>query len=306
MLLDFVADTGNSGGTTLASSTAPLTVAQSAKAYDLKATKLFNANTARRTAAGLLVEGASSNGVHNSQDLTQSNWTNDTGATINPTGATAPDGTQTQNRINFVNGYQYFDRIRSNDGAYGTTNIQAWSFFFDTTSTGRYVHFKVIVNTASYSALFDLQNRAYLGAGYYDGTTQGKAPISGFVVPAGNGLYRAVFFVSETSGGGGGSPLIYFSQSAIRADQQWNGGEYVGLWGIQCEDGTAVSSYIPTLASPVSRPADNVTLTLPSGTGHVDLTYDNNTTATITASAGSFTIPANPANTNLTKLRAYA
>lgn len=98
---DYVADTHKTAGTQDGNSTSLLTVTRSSTGYDNLFTTLFAANTARRTAAGLLSEPAYSfNSRPSLPDNTSTRWTKGTNATITESGgATGPEGTIVSSRV---------------------------------------------------------------------------------------------------------------------------------------------------------------------------------------------------------------
>ena len=62
-------------------------------------------------------------------------------------------------------------------------------------------------------------------------------------------------------------------------------------WGYSLEVGTSVTSYIPTVASAVTRNKDVITVIPPTGTIKITTLFEDNTTQTLTTIPTTFTIP---------------
>jgi hypothetical protein len=52
-----------------------------------------------------------------------------------------------------------------------------------------------------------------------------------------------------------------------------------------------MTSYIPTTTVAVTRAPDSAVFTIPSGVAQLTYTFDDNSTQSVTVSAGSYTIP---------------
>jgi hypothetical protein len=92
------------------------------------------------------------------------------------------------------------------------------------------------------------------------GTTNGT--VSGFsAVNAGNGWYRIVVSASSATGGSGASIRINAGSADNTASYTGNGTASFYLYGAQVEVGAFGTSYIPTVASTVTRAADLAVMT---------------------------------------------
>lgn len=79
-------------------------------------------------------------------------------------------------------------------------------------------------------------------------------------------------------------------------------GVVMNLFGCQLETGAVATSYIVTGGTSVTRATDSAVVTMPSGTGHATFTFDDNSTQTVSASAGSYTFPTNLTRPNIKKM----
>jgi len=92
------------------------------------------------------------------------------------------------------------------------------------------------------------------------GTTNGT--VLGFsAVNAGNGWYRIVVSASSATGGSGASIRINAGSADNTPSFTGNGTASFYLYGAQVEVGAFGTSYIPTVASTVTRTADNAAIT---------------------------------------------
>lgn len=66
-----------------------------------------------------------------------------------------------------------------------------------------------------------------------------------------------------------------------------------GIFGLQVELGSVVTSYIPTTTTQVTRAADNAAFTIPSTVSQLTYTFDDNSTQLVSVSPGAYSIPTN-------------
>lgn len=107
----------------------------------------------------------------------------------------------------------------------------------------------------------------------------------------GNGWYRCS--IAES-----GSPSSIFTVMVCDADGNetfaGNGTSGVYVWGCQNENGTTLTSYIPTAGSTVTRLADAASVTVPSGTLKITETFGDDTTNVITSIPATYTATVKP------------
>lgn len=195
---------------------------------------------------GILMEGQRTNLIRYSQDLnvTGGIWSPNASGTLTPNVATAPDGTQSADRL--------------------TCNTNTYSGWYQTYATGRVVnsiyakyentrYLSVVDPTgAANGASFDLINGtvAYV-----------RSNILAYIENAGNGWYRCVWW--ENSNGSAFSLIQVWLDSTPGGNGGVSGSCL--LWGAQAEpmenlsNRTYASSYIRTFNTSVTRLTDSVT-----------------------------------------------
>ena len=225
---------------------------------------------------GLLIEEARTNSVLYSEDFTNAAWTKSgflafgSGSTANATAS--PDGTINADLLTptAVSGthrvYNIANTVTATSvsfSAYVKSNGYAKVAFRESASSGA-------------GAAFDLSNATVIGAFNAGGSTVSNMAITN----AGNGWFRVsctITFGSSTTQGFG---LHILSPSYTSGDfmAAWtpNGTSGTFVWGTQLEAGSFATSYIPTVASTVTRNADSALMT------------GANFTSWYSASAGTF------------------
>jgi hypothetical protein len=82
---------------------------------------------------------------------------------------------------------------------------------------------------------------------------------TGTIEPYANGFYRCSMTFNSASGAT--APVLRFVNNAQGVTGGWSGTNYLYAWGAQLEAGAFATSYIPTVASQVTRSADVATMT---------------------------------------------
>jgi len=215
----------------------------------------FDYDPTTLTPRGLLIEGAATNLFFYSNPIATTNGYWGSGGYTLGTGATSPDGTNTSTRFT----------VNSNSGA--TCSMQQ-SVTMNATSCTFSIWFKNGTLTGSSNVALTsvaVRNattatillRFYFNATNPSSITYVTGSTGASVVAYANGWYR--ISATVTSGVTSGNSITgYFGGLGSGINGELN--NYADWWGPQMEQGTAASSFIPTVASQVQRAADSCVL----------------------------------------------
>jgi len=198
----------------------------------------FDCNPTTGESLGLLIEEARTNLQTYSAGVGGTGW-NLSNATANLTATIAPDGTQTASLIteSTATGSHGFSKIIV------VANATAYTISY---------YVKQFGNTTRNLALYDINtsSAAYINI---SNMTQISGSFTVSFASVGNGWTRISYTGTSTSTSGG--TYIYLTQGTTTS---YAGDGYSGfyVWGAQLEAGAFLTSYIPTVASPVTRVAD--------------------------------------------------
>lgn len=197
-------------------------------------------NPITRQFNGVLIEPAATNLLVGSEEFENASWIKNESSIINNS-TISPSGVQ--NADSFIENtatalHQCIFTTSAASGTYTATiyakpNGRNWLFFN-------------IAAAANYGVWFDIQNGVV-------GTIQSNIT-SASITNAGNGWYRCII----TANTGAISPRISLTLSTGNNNISYlgNGTSGIFIWGAQLELGANATSYIPTVASTVTRNAD--------------------------------------------------
>jgi hypothetical protein len=200
-------------------------------------------NPTTGAALGVLVEEARTNLLTYSEQFDNAAWTL-AFATVTANAITAPDGTTTADKL--VEDATAASVHRASQNPTVTAVPNAFTIYAKAAERS-WVQLRDA--SATVGVWFDLTNGVV-------GTA--NAGITGSIQSVGNGWYRCTAIRTPSAG------AITFAVSIANADASnaYNGvaGNGIYIWGAQLEAGAFATSYIPTVASQVTRAADQISI----------------------------------------------
>ena len=197
---------------------------------------------------GLLIEEQRTNLLVRSEEFADASWIKDR-TTVTANSAVAPNGATTADTLRADAGTAITPYI-TQGGVTGTAGIPYTMSMYLKEGTHRFVQIRANAGGVWF-ANFDVS----LGV---VGTFSGCTPS---IVAVGNGWYRCVL-TGTPAGTAPTSALILVPSASSANFPAWNpaGTETVFIWGAQLEAGAFATSYIPTVASQVTRAADSASM----------------------------------------------
>jgi len=225
--------------------TQPITLYQPALQTAASGVARFDHNPVTQESLGLLIEEQRTNLKPYSEQFDNASWRGyiNTNTTVTPNQAIAPDGTLTADLIQPTVAGSAATQI-SSDVGFSASTTYTFSCFYKLLPT-------------STNGVFTIY--AYRTAGIFTVTVDLSAGTvtailgSATIQDCGNGVYRVSATGTTGSSVAGVSQLAWFSDSS--------GDTSVFVWGAQLEAGAFPTSYIPTVASQVTRSADSASMT---------------------------------------------
>jgi hypothetical protein len=215
-------------------------------------TARFDFNPVSLACKGMLIEEARTNLLKSSAGLsTGANWATANRITVTANSGTAPDGTNSAFKLTEV-AVTGTHRLEQGVGAWTPATTYTISCYFKQGAGDPFA----ILFTNSCFAWFNITN------GTVGVTTQSGSAvaINSTITDAGDGWYRCTFTAIS---GAETSLFAYVAMSNADGVLSYAGDatRFLYAWGAQLEIANAVSSYIPTTTTAVTRNADVATIT---------------------------------------------
>lgn len=205
----------------------------------------FDHNPTTDESLGLLIEEQRTNLQIRSQEFDNAEWSPPAGF-VSPNIAVAPDGTQTADKLVALTSVS--GQFVGGSGISTATTAHTFTAYL---KAGEYSWSILYVTGANVGVYFNLSNGTI-------GSTFVGAPTSSSITSVGNGWYRCSITFTATATTG---CRIYVRTSDGQGSFAGNGFNGIYAWGAQLEAGAFATSYIPTVASTVTRNADAASMT---------------------------------------------
>jgi len=202
----------------------------------------FDYDPATLAPKGILIEEQRTNTFTYSEDFTNAIWAKG-GVTVSADAAASPDGTVDADKIVEDTSTGNHNVFNAGGGAAGVYTMSAFA-----KPAGRNWF---IVRIEGVDAWFNLANGTIGSVG---------AGLTAAITPAANGYYRCA--ITKTLAGATACTYRLSTGDGI-SSYTGDGVSGVFLWGAQLEAGAFATSYIPTVASQVTRAADQCTIVAP-------------------------------------------
>lgn len=218
----------------------------------------FDHNPTTGESLGLLIEEARTNSLTYSAQFDNAAWVK-SGNTITSNTIIAPDGTLTGDKVVPASSQTYNQNYQNKTLSTGTNYAISC---YAKKGEYSYLNLGFVYSTGNYAgAQFDLNAGSVL---YTRAAASGYSVVSTSITPVGNGWYFCT--VVATTG------LADSYINVVASNSTWtsgspdvaiagNGFSGIYIWGAQLEAGSFATSYIPTVASTVTRNADAASMT---------------------------------------------
>jgi hypothetical protein len=245
----------------------------------------FEHNPVTGESLGLEIEEQRTNLLLQSEAFDTANWvvsasslTVSANATLAPSGATTADKIIPASGVSVNGTSTYFYQLVSKAASATTYTVTCYA------KADEYNRFRVLVNDNATSVNFTVVTWSLVDGSVIEAATASgtfTAASAGTAVDVGNGWYRcALTFTSSTETT---LRVRLHARNSVAVDGDGVSGIYI--WGAQLEAGAFVTSYIPTVASQVTRAADSASMT---GTNFSS--WYNQTEGTLYVESASFGI----------------
>jgi hypothetical protein len=243
----------------------------------------FDYDPVTLAAKGLLIEEQRTNLLTYSEQFDNASWIK-INSTVTANAATSPDGTANAEKLveNTANAQHFVLQIPS------ATASTAYTFTVYLKAAERTRAALIDSGGSSATGVFDLSSGAVVS------TSNCTASVSS----SGNGWYRCSITFTSAVGQTGVNARVFLVNTGTNTTYTGDGTSGIFVYGAQLEAGAFATSYIPTVASQVTRSADVATMTgtnfsswynQSEGTFVADASSTASSARSLTASAGAVT-----------------
>jgi hypothetical protein len=200
---------------------------------------------------GLLIEEARTNLLTNSTGF-GANWASGANSTVTANGGSAPDGTTAATRITLASGVTN-NRYLNTPVTVTPGSAYTFSVFLKTVSGALFQAVILVGATGSARGWLNTSTGAISGV-----TSTNYTGVSMVATNFGNGWWRVALTATVVT-----DTVVQVETDQASASGNYNSavGDSYLFWGAQLEQASFATSYIPTVASTVTRSADVATMT---------------------------------------------
>ena len=180
-----------------------------------------------------------------SEDVSQVGSGSNVTITTNTSDTTAPDGTNTADKVMSTNSgnYHYVALTNASGSVSSTAANETWTasaYFKNVSGNSNWVYLEIYAS-GNYYAYFDIAN----------GTVGTGANTTATITNVGNGWYRCAITATVTTAGGLGVNPSTASANGTRVHNDTANGFYI--WGWQLEKRSSATAYTATTSSPIVK-----------------------------------------------------
>lgn len=199
----------------------------------------YDSSIGQLQSSGLLIEESRTNLLTRSEEFNDASWLKNS-YNLTANAVTAPDGTLTADKIIPINSSTFHDVFKSPALGSGTYTFT----IFAKAAEQSFVQLRIDDGAITRLAMFNLSNGTVSSSSNVTSPTIKSYP---------NNWYRCSITVTTNIGN------VVVSSFPTSANGFYSGDGVSGIyiWGAQLEQGSFPTSYIPTIASTVTRSADN-------------------------------------------------
>jgi len=211
---------------------------------------------------GLLIEEQRTNLLLRSEEFDNASWTKSR-SSVTANATTSPDGTVDADKLVEDTTASATHRVFQQAAKAASSLTRTFSVYLKA-SERTFARVQVADNTETVVARTDIDLTAGTATAASVGGGSSISAASASISPAGNGWYRVAFTATFDATITNPAAFVFLCDSLTGISYTGNGTSGIFVWGAQWEDGSFATSYIPTVASQVTRTADQASIVAPN------------------------------------------